>query len=182
MSKKQIDIRLMTEIGLAVALVVILDLLKLWRAPQGGSVTLALVPIMLIAFRHGLVPGLLAGGLAGVLKLFFGPYVVHPVQAILDYPLAFMLLGLAGVFCYHFQNSPNRKPLYLGAGVLVGLLGRFMSHFLAGIVFFGHYAPEGTPVAIYSLTYNLGFLVPEGLLTFAVLLALSYHRPLFRIN
>jgi len=169
----------MTEIGLAVALVVILDFLKIWRAPQGGSVTLALVPLMVVAFRHGLPAGVMAGGIAGVVKLFLGPYIVHPVQAILDYPLAFLLVGLAGLFYSGFQRSENKKYIFLAGGVALGFFARFLSHFLSGVVFFGHFAPEGTPVVLYSLTYNLSFIIPEALLTFVVVLALSYQRGIF---
>ncbi len=177
--KKKLELRLMTEIGLAVALVVILDLIKLWRAPQGGSVTLALVPLMVIAFRHGLLAGVMAGGIAGVVKLFLGPYIVHPLQAILDYPLAFLLVGLAGLFYAGFQRADNRRYLYLAGGIALGFFARFVSHFISGLVFFGHYAPEGTPVVLYSLTYNLSFIVPEAILTFVVVLALSYQRGIF---
>jgi len=176
---KKIELRLMTEIGLAVALVVILDLFKLWRAPQGGSVTLAVVPLIVVAFRHGLPAGMMAGGVAGVIKLFLGPYIIHPAQAILDYPLAFMFIGLAGLFYEGFQRTDVKRNLFLAAGVGVGFLARFACHFVTGLIFFGHYAPEGTPVVIYSLTYNLSFIIPEGLLTFVAVLALSYKRGIF---
>ena len=113
-----------TEIGVAVALAVILSMIRVYRMPQGGSVSLEILPIFYIALRSGGGVGLLAGLAFGLTKLLLGPYIVHPLQLILDYPLAFAFLGLAGFF---------RK--YQVVGIILGGLGRFAMHVLSGVIF-----------------------------------------------
>src|SRR6056297_3456202 len=107
----KISLRAITEISVAVALSLILNFLPLWKMPQGGSVSLEMLPIFFIALRWGLKEGLLAGFVYGLLQLAFNPFIIHPVQLILDYPLPYMLLGLSGIFVkqinqyiYHICN------------------------------------------------------------------------------
>ena len=81
------------------ALATILDMFKLTKLPNGGSVTLgAMVPIILMALLYGPEVGFLTGFLYGLIKLILGPYILHPLQVLFDYPLPFMALGLAGYF------------------------------------------------------------------------------------
>jgi thiamine transporter len=147
--------RILVEGGLAAALAIALSYLKLWRMPQGGSVTLENIPLLIFALRWGVKAGLGAGVVAGLVQLMLGGYVVHPAQALLDYPLAFGVLGLAGAV---------RKPLW--AGLTIGSLLRFFCHLLSGVVFFGSYAPEGTNVWLYSTIYNGSYMVPNLVLAF----------------
>jgi len=102
---KKNQIRIMTEIGMAVALSVILNFIPLWRMPQGGSVSLEMLPILIIALRWGAGPGMMAGVVYGLVQLAFGPFIIHPAQLVLDYPLSYMLVGLAGIF----SNKINLK-------------------------------------------------------------------------
>lgn len=140
--------RITTHIGLALALTAVLSIFKLYELPNGGSVTFgSMLPILLIAFFYGPEIGLLTGFLYGIIALILGPYIVHPVQVLFDYPLAFMALGLAGFF-------KNNK--YLGA--IVGIMGRFICHFISGVVFFGSFAPKGQSPYVYSLLYNGSYL------------------------
>lgn len=139
------------EGALMVGIATILSFIKLFEAPYGGSVTLgSMVPILLYSLRNGAAKGITAGVAYGFLQLVIEPYVVHPVQLILEYPMAFGLLGLAGLFGKNYW-----------AGVTIGILGRFISHFLAGVIFFGSYAPEGMNAVVYSLVYNGAYLLPE---------------------
>jgi energy-coupled thiamine transporter ThiT len=85
--------RLLLEIALTIALATVLSMLTIWRMPQGGSVSLGMLPLFVLAFRRGLVPGLVAGALYGLVDLMVNPYVVHWAQLILDYPLAYLLGG-----------------------------------------------------------------------------------------
>jgi len=121
--------------------------------PQGGSVTLENVPLLIFALRWGVRHGIGAGAVAGLIQLMLGGYVVHPIQALLDYPLAFGALGLAGTV---------RKPLWIG--LTLGSAMRLLCHVLSGVVFFGSYAPEGTNVWLYSTIYNGSFMLPNLLL------------------
>ena len=146
----------LTAVALTAALAVVLGLIGKalpLRLPQGGSITLETVPVFFLACWGGFRLGCSAGLLAGLLQLLLGAYVLHPVQVILDYPLPFALLGLAGLLPHHPR-----------LGILLGGATRFLSHFASGVVFFGSYAPEGTPVWLYSLLYNLSYTGPETLI------------------
>jgi thiamine transporter len=142
--KVKITTKMITQIGLALALSAVLQMFKIYHSPQGGSVTLgSLVPILIIALVYGPEVGLIAGFLHGMLTLVLDPYIVHPVQFLFDYPLASMSLGLAG----YFQNN---KLL----GVIVAVFMKFICHFISGAVFFGSFAVKGQSAIAYSLIYN----------------------------
>ncbi|MEN8078505.1 energy-coupled thiamine transporter ThiT [Clostridioides difficile] len=154
------DSKLVARIGLAIALAFILDMIKIYSLPNGGgSISLgSMVPILLISFVYGPSIGLFTGFLFGIFKLILDPYILNPIQVLFDYPLPFMAVGVAGFF--------NNK--YLGA--TVGMILRFLSHFISGVVFFGSYAPEGMSPIIYSLSVN-GLAVGGELLICLILLA-----------
>jgi len=119
--------------------------------PQGGTVTIAsMVPLLLFALRRGLRWGVEAGIVYGLVHMVISGDIYYPTQIILDYPLAFGALGLAGAF--------QKQPVI---GVGVGILGRFICHFISGVIFFGQYAWEGWNVYAYSAAYNATYLVPE---------------------
>jgi thiamine transporter len=147
------DTRVLTEAALAVALSFVLGFIVLFRMPFGGSVSLEMIPLILLALRQGWKVGVVAGAAYGLLDLAIDPYVVHPVQVLLDYPLAFGALGLAGLF----------KPTVRGAilGATVAVLARFLCHFLSGVIFFASYAPDGWNPFLYSAAYNAAYLAPS---------------------
>jgi len=145
-----LPLRGLAEAGILVALATVLSFVKLYSFPQGGSVTAgSMVPILFIGLRWGPVLGLLGGAVYGVVQLVMEPYVYHPVQVLLDYPLAFGLLGLAGLF--------RARP---ALAVTAGIGGRFLCHWLSGVIFFAAYAGARHP-AVYSAIYNGSYLVPE---------------------
>ncbi len=170
---KRNQVRIMTEIGMAVALSVILNFIPLWRMPQGGSISLEMLPILIIALRWGASSGMMAGVVYGLVQLAFGPYIIHPAQLVLDYPLPYMLVGLAGIF----SNKINLKAKgstygWLLLAVLTGGLGRFVSHFFSGVIFFAQYAPEGQSPWVYSTIYNVSYLLPALLLSYIIIIPL----------
>ncbi len=168
-------VRIITETIVMVALAGALYLIKIFTLPQGGSVTLgSMVPIFLLALRRGPRIGIIGGVAFGLVALVEDVYsgvevIFYPAQVILDYPLAFGLLGLAGFF----QKIP-----ILGVGV--GIAGRFCSHFVSGVLFFASYAPAGVSPFIYSAVYNGGYLIPEFFITAALMIALVKVRALER--
>jgi thiamine transporter len=164
------NLRIMVEVSLLVAAAVLLSFLKLFQMPQGGSVSLEMLPIFILAFRHGGKIGILGGALLGVVKLLISPYIIHPIQLLLDYPVPFMMLGVAG-----FGILRKHREL----GVAVGSLLRCITHVVAGVVFFAEYAPEGTPALVYSLGYNASYLIPEAILVAVVILLLRKRREIF---
>lgn len=137
--------------GLCIAISFVLSYIRLYHMPQGGSITPAsMLPLFIYAYIYGPAAGITAGAAYGLLQLIQDAYVVHWAQLLLDYPLAFGALGLAGYFA---------KSLPLG--IIVGGLGRFIFHFISGFVFFGSYAPKGVNPIYYSLGYNATVLAPE---------------------
>jgi thiamine transporter len=80
---------------------------------------------------------------------------------LLDYVLAFTVLGTAAFFGKPLKD--RRAAAALGASSVVFL--RFLCSFISGIVIWGSYAPAGTPVWLYSLTYNGSYMLPELIIT-----------------
>ena len=148
--RHRLPLRALAEAGMLIALATVLSFIKVFTLPQGGSVTAAsMVPILLFAIRWGPGPGVLAGAAYGLVQLWVEPFILHPTQVVLDYPLAFGLLGLSGFL-------PARPAL----GVMTGMVGRFLSHWLSGFIFFAAYAGDQHPV-LYSAIYNGSYLLPE---------------------
>lgn len=160
--KEKTDVKAMTLSALMVALSLGLSLIIVFRMPQGGSVTaLSMVPIVLIGYWFGVKRGVMAGICLGLLNLIFGPYVIHPAQMLLDYPIAFGALGLSGVF-------RDRKS-GLVYGYIFAVFCRYICAVISGIIFFGEYAPEGFNPVTWSLWYNLTYLGAEALITVIIL-------------
>jgi len=154
-------IRLISEVGLSIALATVLGMMKIWQMPQGGEVSLAMLPILLLAFRRGTGPAVIAGVLYGVVDAQLNPYVVHWAQYILDYPLAYGLVGLAGLLSRKIVAVDEQKRRFvvpITFGVAIAALGRYAAHTLSGVIFFAEYA-EGQPVLLYSAVYNSSVLI-----------------------
>lgn len=143
--------QVLAESAIFIALATVLSLIVVYTLPQGGSITLAsMVPLIWLSLRRGPKVGIAAGFIYGLIQLIILPYVVDPVQLMLDYPLAFAALGLAGFF--------KSKPLI---GATVGIGGRFLMHFIAGVVYWAPIeAPNINPL-VYSAVYNGSYLLPE---------------------
>lgn len=155
MSKKM-NTQILVEGGIMVALAFVLGEIKLFRLPQGGSVTLGLmIPIIFYSLRHGVGAGVLAGVVLGLLKLAIGGYFVSIPQVILDYPIAFGALGLSGLFSKQFMEKKSIVPVF--CGTFVGVFGRFVAAVLSGVVFFAEYAGDMNPWT-YSIKYNATYL------------------------
>lgn len=159
-------LQFLMEASILGALSFILDKLTLFVMPQGGSITLSMLPIIVMAFRWGLRGGLLTGFLSGILQLITGGTIFHWAQALLDYTVAYTLVGVAAITTVWLVNGmiKGKKGNMVAAivvGTVIGGLLRFVIHFLGGIIFFGAYAPEGQPVWLYSLVYNASYMVPS---------------------
>lgn len=153
-----------TAVAIALAAVLSLVRVKLPHLVYGGSVSLHTLPILFLSLRRGPRAGILAGAAYGVVNFVMTPYFVHPVQLVLDYPAAFASLGLAGL-----AASAGSGPWTIAAAAAGASLARLGSHVLSGVVYFGHLAPEGTPVWKYSLLYNASYMLPETLIAAAAI-------------
>ncbi len=171
---EKFNIRALAEAALMIALATILSLIVVFKAPYGGSVTLAsMVPIVLVSYRNGTKIGLLAALGYSLLQMSIGFYP-PPVQTMtnfvlvifLDYILAFGALGLAGFFARFFSNDKKTGIVF---SCLIVMFIRFMCHFISGIIIWGTYAPEGQPVYLYSLLYNGTYMLIEAIISSVVL-------------
>ena len=158
------DTRVLAEAALAVALAFVLGLIKVLQMPYGGSISLEMVPLVLLALRQGPFVGIVAGTAYGLLDLAIEPFAVHPVQVVFDYPLAFGVLGLAGFF------APTVRGAVLGT--VVAVLARFLCHYVSGVVFFASTFPEGWNPFVYSAVYNAAYLVPSLIIALVVVVVL----------
>lgn len=165
--------RLLTliEIAILTAMAFILGELQLFKLPQGGSVSLVMVPIVILSFRRGIIAGLISGFMVGILKIFFGGYILYPLQVILDYPLPFALVGLAGMFTIKKKKAPI--GLFILGIIIAGGL-KWFCHVLSGVIFFGEYAWEGWNVWPYSMVYNSTFVIPETIIAIAVVIVFYF--------
>lgn len=149
--------------AMAIALGTVLSNIKLFSFPWGGSVTLlSMLVICLPGYFFGLGAGLLAGVAYGVLQLLIDPYVLYPMQLVVDYLLAFGALGLSGLF------SRGRNGLI--KGYIAAVLGRYVFAVISGWIFFGAYAWEGWAPLPYSLAYNAIYIFAEAAVTVIILL------------
>jgi len=150
---------ILSEGALCAALSVAFSWLVIFRMPQGGSLTLELVPLIVFAWRRGVRWGCGAGALNGLLHLMLGGYIVHPLQALLDYPAAYAAMGMSGLWRNSQKKQKNSAPLI--AGLAVAGLSQFICHVVSGVIFFSSYVPEGMNPWLYSIVYNGTFLMPK---------------------
>lgn len=159
--------RTMSVGAMCMALASVLSLIKLMPMPMGGSLTPAsMLPLLLFAYVYGTVPGLTLGALYGVMQFILdgGQWIwTGAIPNLLDYPIAFGLLGLAGLF-----NKMENEKLGLSLGFFLGCLGRFLASFTSGVVFYAEWAPEGMHPAVYSAGYNAAYMLPECLLCIVI--------------
>lgn len=164
--KIKLKASIMTQVSMAVALTALLNAMQIAKMPQGGSITPgSMIPLIFISLIYGWEIGLLSGFLFGIVNFIMGAYILTPVQVLFDYPLAFMCIGLAGLF------KDKNKQL----AVLVGMSARWLCHVISGVVFFSSYAGDQNPI-IYSMVYNASYMIPETIITLVVISALPILR------
>ena len=152
---------IMCEGAVMVAMAVVLNFLKVDLGPQGGSVNLVFIPLVVYALRRGTGWGIGAGVIFGTIKCLIGGGISYGWQSLLlDYSVAVGLVGLAGLF--------PRRPV---VGSVVGALGCLASFVLSGALIWGMYMPDVfwnlpmTNVWVYSLLYNGSFVACNGILS-----------------
>ena len=161
-------VKILAEATVFIALSIVLkDVLPpIYEMPQGGAVTIAgLVPLIWFALRRGVKYGIFAGIIYGAIHAILpGSYIIHPVQGLLDYPIAFGALGLAGL-C-------KKIP---AVGIGLGIFGRFLSSFFACLFFFTD-NPFSTEGIYASAVYNGTYLIPEFFITLVVIYVLLQRK------
>lgn len=184
MSQTNSKTRTLVEGALMIALATVLSYLKLLDMPQGGSITLEMLPLILMGLRNGAKWGCFTGFVHGLLQMLIGfSNVLYCTTLgaqigciLLDYLVAFTVLGLAPVFAKLFSNK--LAGVAVGTAI-VGLL-RYLCSFLSGVLIWGGYAPEGQPVWLYSLGYNGSYMIPDIIIAVVVLVLMrKYASKLF---
>lgn len=166
--KRGFDSKSIAYAAVCIAMSFALSYLRVVKMPQGGSITIAsLLPLMIYAYMFGIKKGVFAGFIYGLLQALQSPTILHPAQFLLDYPVAFACIGLAGLFANFKPLEKLPQVQFLIGGVIAGL-GRFVMHFLSGTFAFGSFAGEGQPAWLYSLIYQSGYVLPDIAITIAV--------------
>ena len=182
---KKENIRVIAEIAILVGIAFVLDVLAGLFSPfkQGGSISPAMLPIFIIAFRRGWKNGMFAGLIFGVLQVIvFGSevfsWLINPTMGkivsviLLDYVIPFTLLGLAGIF-----KDPLKKPTSFIAGIALGSVLRYLVHGISGVVIWGEFAAafDMDPWFYSFIFYNLPYMASSFGLCLLIGLAL-YKR------
>ena len=179
--------RYLIEGALLVALAFILSFIKVYELPYGGSISLEMLPIVLLGLRNGPKWGALSGFTFSLLKLILGfSNVLYcntlPAQIgciLLDYILAYTVLGLAALFAGLFGERRNYLGIIVGT-VIAGLM-QFLCSFLSGWLLWGSYAWEGYSAPAYSFVYNGSYMLPNIIICTLVIAILYKAAPkLFR--
>ena len=165
-------IRMLAEGGVMIALALVLGLLKPYEFPQGGSISLEMLPLFVFCIRWGFGPGLITCTAFGVLQVFVQGAVSYGwVSILLDYIVAFMPLCLCGL--------GKGKPGGLFWGSALGAAARFAVHFISGITVYRILEPTGlmgmtfSNPYLYSAVYNGSYILIDLILCLAIF-GLSY--------
>ncbi len=166
-SDDKVDTLFVAEGAMMIALALVFDYLAefysrfIW--PMGGSISLAILPIVLISIKYGAYYGTSVGMLVGATQIMWAQSsaIVHPFQVLLDYVFAYGAIGISGVFsklCYKENDKRWKLNLFVISGLMLGTLLRYIMHVVSGVVFFSSYAPKTISPLVYSLAYNAGYI------------------------
>lgn len=177
--QKTYDSRALTYAAVCIAASFALSYVKFFSLPQGGSITFAsMLPLALYSYMFGLRRGVVAGLVYGLLQFVQSPQYYEPMQALLDYPIAFAAIGVAGIGRkMKFLGGKTVAEFCVGATIAVSL--RYVAHFLSGYFVFNSWAAYwgewyAAHPFVYSAVYNLFLFVELAvLLVIAVVLLQS---------
>ncbi|WP_176107993.1 energy-coupled thiamine transporter ThiT [Bacillus cereus] len=178
------NLQAMIESAILAAFALIIDILPLSiKLPTGGSISFAMIPIFIIAYRWGFKSAFLGGLIWGLLQIVVGDaIIVTPIQVIIEYFVAFAFIGFAGLFYKPIQqtlmNNQRKKTIaYIIFATFIGSFARYFWHFIAGIIFWGQYAPKGQSAILYSLIVNGSTMLASFALCTVLLLLLFTTSP-----
>lgn len=161
--------------AISISFATVASFISLFSLPFGGSVTMfSMLFVCLTGYFYGPSIGIISGLSFGFMNLIFNPYIVHPIQLVLDYILAFSALGISGFFV----NSKNG----LIKGYSSGVFGRYFFSILSGWIFFGEYAWDGWAALPYAVVYNGAYLAVEAVLTIILIKMPVVYKSIDRIK
>ncbi|WP_297519692.1 energy-coupled thiamine transporter ThiT [uncultured Clostridium sp.] len=168
--KKKPSLKQMIVIAIFAAMAFVLSFIKFIAYPQGGGINLLpFLPIMLVSIFYGITEGMTCGLIYGVLLLITGGHIVGIAEALMDYVLASVTLGLAGIV-----GREKRSQILIGSIIAVFL--SVLANIISGVYFYGMYAPPGMNLWWYSITYNVSSAGVVGVLSIIVIMLLPIKR------
>lgn len=201
MKTKGFSTRMLAEIAIFSALAFALDALQggLFKGVfvNGGSIGFAMVPIFIISYRRGLLSGILCGFLLSIIQMLGGVYVIQGktldgafmqamgpfIQVMLDYILAYTVVGFAGAFSKLYKNGKTYKEklLWIIIGCLIGGLLKYTCHVLAGLWFWPG-EMWGVGGSMYSFLYNGLYCIPNIIICGVIMVIISRAYPQFLLE
>ena len=176
MLKKKITLGGLIEGAIMAALAMALSYIPHSIGGLGIQLQWGLLPLILVAERRGWQVGTIAGLIWGLLDAMLrgGSNLLNPLQIIMEYPVAFGVLCLAGLVALPLRDALKDRKLgmavgYIFIGGLIGTMVKYFFHFIAGVFYWGTYAPKGWNVWLFSLYVN-GISAVLGLIYVAVVL------------
>ena len=186
--QKNNQVAVLVELGIFVAMAVVLDFISgiIYEFPYGGSISIAMLPVFVVSYRRGWHNGIIAGALYGLIQcLLIPPYILSIPQFIMDYFLAFMVIGLGGVL-----KNALYKPLPFALGIVLGSMLRYLVASIAGIIFWAEFIPteigfmnnifgmtlSESAIVIGSFFYNALYMVPSMILCVLIGLAMQNRK------
>lgn len=178
-------IKLLAEEAIIAAIAMALSYLPLDIAWY--QISLGCLPIAILSIRRGQLAGLTSGFIWGLLHLLLGKiYFLSVIQFTMEYFLAFMLMGLAGLTSHSFQAQlkAGKSPyMTYSLGALLGCFAKYLIHFIAGFIYWGQYAPKHMSPVIYSLSVNGSSFIMTSLTVIVIgIILIKTYPKLFQVQ
>lgn len=173
---KKSNVLVLTECSIMIALSAVLSIIPIFEMPYGGSITLAsFLPIVIVAYRHGIKCGLAAAGASSLVQMLFGmknfsyftTWQSLVALALFDYVIAFTVFGLAGVF----RKKINQQSAAMVTGAALASVIRYICHVISGATVWAGLSIPTEAALLYSLSYNATYMIPE---TIILVLSTAY--------
>ena len=175
-TKQKSGLLILTECSTMIALSAVLSIVKLFEMPYGGSITLAsMLPIVIIAYRHGPRVGLGAALVSSLIQMlmglnnfsYFTTWQSIVALALLDYTVAFAIFGLAGAL----RKGIKAQNVSMVVGAALASVIRYVCHVISGATVWAGLSIPTEAALVYSLSYNATYMIPE---TVILLLTVAY--------
>ena len=164
--------RKLVLISIYCAIALVLDYIKTFipflNMPSGGSINIALIPIVICSFHLGITSSIICGFLWWFVSSILGlnPYYVSLFQYIIDYVLPSTIVGIVSMFYI------KRNIFEIEAGIILMMIVRTFLLILSGAIFWPQGIASGSRQAwIASTLYNLPY-------SFATLIMLMIVVPI----
>lgn len=165
MTTRKSSVYRLTESAILIAIAAVLSVIKIVDMPYGGSVTaFSMLPLLIIAYRHGTRWGLFTAFTYSLIQLLLGldnfsyatSFLAVVMIALFDYLLAFFALGLGGIF----RGKLPQGAALSAAAILSGVL-RYLCHVISGCTVWAGLSVPTTEALVFSLSYNATYMIPE---------------------